>query len=264
MAHPPILVEYAVRQFIQHWYLGLQPSLNLTTLPMGDVSVSLNVSSLLSNKYQRHKSGRKSRLDRRSRRSEGKSLLTNTNEVLECASQPENEEVLDATRTTIKYPSISSHQTTESSKQYQNQPSNSHPSKSSQMNVCPQPDDYSVDAACQTSSEMDPVSIAVQAVCGTVDVACETASDPPSVKRPILSVDRCSPISIPPREIYHPAVINACLAICDKHPSQVTNEEAKKFKFYLEQKRNMGQPVESDLIYLPISMRNCLHSGHLT
>ena len=105
----------------------------------------------------------------------------------------------------------------------------------------------------------------VQAVCSSLDAACQTLTpDPAMIKKPVLSVARCPQISIPPREIYHPAVINACLAISDKHPSQVSKEEAKKFKFYLDQKRKMGQPVELDLIYLPTSMRNCLHCGHPT
>ena len=159
--------------------------------------------------------------------------------------------------TTLKY-------FTESSEHSYEQPCNSQPTKPSQTEICVQTGFSLIDAACQTISGMAPVSTAVQAVCDSIEVACETAPDSSILKKPILSVARCTPISIPPRKIYHPAVINACLAICDKHPSQVTKDEAKKFDFYMEQKRKMGQPVESDLIYLPTSMRNCLHCGHLT
>ena len=105
------------------------------------------------------------------------------------------------------------------------------------------------------------VSTAVQASCPSLNVACETDPFP---KEPVLSIMNNAPISIPPREVYHPAIINACKAICDKHPSQLTTEEAHKFNFYLERKCEMGQPVESDLVYLPSSMRNCLHCGYLT
>ena len=89
--------------------------------------------------------------------------------------------------------------------------------------------------------------------------------DIPPGKRPTLSIAAQSPTSIPPRIIYHPAIINACYAITGKHlPSKLLPDEVKRFKKYLDQKREMGEPVETDLLYLPTSMRNCIHCGHPT
>ena len=91
------------------------------------------------------------------------------------------------------------------------------------------------------------------------------AIDIPPVKRPSLSIVAQPPISIPPRKIYHPAILKACYAITGKHhPSQLLPDEVKRFKAYIEQKREMGEPVETDLLYLPTSMRNCVHCGHPT
>ena len=75
----------------------------------------------------------------------------------------------------------------------------------------------------------------------------------------ILSIEKLLNISIPPKTIYHPAIINATKSFYGKHPSELSSEECEKFNWYLEHKRNSGEPVESDIIYLPSSMRNCLH-----
>ena len=84
-------------------------------------------------------------------------------------------------------------------------------------------------------------------------------------KLPCLSIESQPVISIPPKKIYHPAIINACYAITGKHhPNQLLPEEVKKFKAYIDRKREMGEPVESDLLYVPTSMRNCMHCGHPT
>ena len=89
--------------------------------------------------------------------------------------------------------------------------------------------------------------------------------DIPPGKRPSLTIVSQPPTSIPPRKIYHPAVIKACYAITGKHhPSQLLPDETKRLKNYIDQKREMGEPVETDLLYLPTSMRNCVHCGHPT
>ena len=169
MAHPLILVEYSIRQFIQHWYLGLQPNLKLTTLPMGEISVSLNVSSSSSSRYHRHKSGRKSRFIRCNRRSEaklqsekGKEVLVSDTRIKAISSdQPFSPSSNLTSETTLKH-------STESSEHSYDQPCNSQPS---QTDVCVETVFSLIDAACQTISEMDPVSTAVQAVCDSIDVA---------------------------------------------------------------------------------------------
>ena len=89
--------------------------------------------------------------------------------------------------------------------------------------------------------------------------------DIPPGNGPTLSIVTQPPISIPPKKIYHPAIIKACYAITGKdHPSQLLPNEVERFKKYIKQKRDMGEPVESDLLYLPTSMRNCVHCGHPT
>ena len=106
------------------------------------------------------------------------------------------------------------------------------------------------------------VDIAIQVSIGHTDVACET--EPPDVHKKTFTAEKVSTIDIPPRKIYNPAIINASKAFYQKHPSELTKEEKVKFKFYLQHKRSCGEPVETDIIYLPSSMRNCLHCGHPT
>ena len=116
--------------------------------------------------------------------------------------------------------------------------------------------------------QMSPTSVkpihidkSVQAVVVSAESACETEPIPTSKT---LSTKKLAPISIPPRAIYHPAIINATQSFYQKHPSELSYEEKKEFKLYLDQKKARGQPVEEDLIYLPTSLRNCLHCGHPT
>lgn len=107
------------------------------------------------------------------------------------------------------------------------------------------------------------VDTAVQAAVDSTDVACQTA---PAVqpKKSVLTITKIASLSIPAKPVFHPAVINASQAFYQKHPSDLTREETEKFKFYLDYKRREGEPVETDIIYLPSSMRNCLHCGHPT
>ena len=80
-----------------------------------------------------------------------------------------------------------------------------------------------------------------------------------------LTIVRNAGISIKPRIIYHPAVINACEAIFKKHPDQLEQDEIVKFNHYRKWKTEMGDPLESNIVYLPTGgLRNCLVCGHLT
>ena len=79
-----------------------------------------------------------------------------------------------------------------------------------------------------------------------------------------FSIQKVQSTSIPPRGIYHPAMINACIAITGKHPSQLNAEEATKFNTYREYKIQQGDPIEESIMYLPSSMKNCLQCGELT
>ena len=99
------------------------------------------------------------------------------------------------------------------------------------------------------------VDKSVQAVSLSADSACET--EPFPVPR-TLTTTKLAPLSIPPKVIYHPAIINATQSFYQKHPSELSKKEMKELKFYHDQKQARGQPVEEDLIYLPTFMRNCL------
>ena len=106
------------------------------------------------------------------------------------------------------------------------------------------------------------VHTAVRVAPNLDDKACEPLNF--LAPKKILSFTKCSPISIAPRPIYHPAIINASKAMHGKHPSELTPEEVHKFNFYLRWKKEQGEPVESDIVYLPSSMRNCLHFHQTT
>ena len=80
-----------------------------------------------------------------------------------------------------------------------------------------------------------------------------------------LSIVKNAGIDIRPRKIYHPTIINACLAMYNKHPDALTQDEVLKFNEYRRWRSEMGQPLESNVIYLPIGgLRTCLICGHLT
>ena len=80
-----------------------------------------------------------------------------------------------------------------------------------------------------------------------------------------LSFVKNAAISIKPRKIYHPTIINACEAMFKKHPDQLVSEEIIKFNHYRNWKTEMGDPLESNVVYLPAGgLRTCLVCGHLT
>ena len=49
-----------------------------------------------------------------------------------------------------------------------------------------------------------------------------------------------------------------------KHPSQLNKEEAEKFNYFQQYKREQGDPIETCISFRPSDMKNCLHCGHLT
>jgi hypothetical protein len=88
---------------------------------------------------------------------------------------------------------------------------------------------------------------------------------PPTIQRPKLEFLRFHPISIPPRTIYHPAVIIACNDMFAKHPSVLLPEEVDQFNFIRNHAEQVGKPFESDELYLPSGgVRTCLNCGQLT
>ena len=112
-----------------------------------------------------------------------------------------------------------------------------------------------------------PVDAAVQAVCDTADAICEPFKNFPSFRakpQKNLTIMRPTLTSIPPRTIYHPAVINACLSMHGKHPSDLNHDEVAKFNLYIQWKRERGEPIETDVVHCPSGIRDCLHCGHPT
>ena len=97
-----------------------------------------------------------------------------------------------------------------------------------------------------------------------LDVTKMPSIDLPSI-RPKLSCVGLQPISIPPRLIYHPNIINACNAWFSKHPRDLTSEEIQKFNNYRNRKIQIGEPIESEIIYMPSGgIRTCQNCGELT
>ena len=88
---------------------------------------------------------------------------------------------------------------------------------------------------------------------------------PIAQEMPKFHVVRNQSTSIPPRPIYHPAIINACYAFFSKHPSKLEPEERKKFDLYRSDKHQIGEPLEKEVIHQPIGgIRICLHCGEKT
>ena len=109
------------------------------------------------------------------------------------------------------------------------------------------------------------VDSAVQANQVLVDVACQTAPCYLPKQQHTLSIVQNPGISISSRPIYDPAIINASRAFFnDKHPSELNEDEVQKFNCYLRRKQENGEPIESDVVFRPSSMRNCLHCGNPT
>ena len=75
-----------------------------------------------------------------------------------------------------------------------------------------------------------------------------------------LSISPVRSLSIPPKKIYHPAIINVCQSLFEKHPDNLQPEEILKFHQYKNWKLEKGEPIEEDLMYLPCGgMKGCLH-----
>jgi hypothetical protein len=86
-----------------------------------------------------------------------------------------------------------------------------------------------------------------------------------SKNKPELEFVRCSSTTVPPRHVYHPAIINAAEAFFGKHPGQLEPDEVTKFNLYRNRKLQIGEPLETEIIYQPIGgTRTCVNCGELT
>ena len=78
-----------------------------------------------------------------------------------------------------------------------------------------------------------------------------------------LSICQVQTTSIPPKPVYHPAIIRACLSMFGKKPSELNDEEIRKFNEYRAWKKMNGQEIETDVLYNPASGNEpCLNCDH--
>ena len=85
----------------------------------------------------------------------------------------------------------------------------------------------------------------------------------PALKR--LSISNQDQISVRPRKIYHPCIINASDSLFKKHPDLLQPDEIVKFNNFRKYKSEIGDPLETNVVFLPIGgLRKCLVCGNLT
>ena len=192
MAHPLLITELAVKQFVSQWNCGLRPSLQLTTKSDGSVLVASTVTSCpdLQNCFIYSSTQR-----RRSRKAAASSRRKINRSMNDHA--PPNSVTANVFKPILQENTVQEKATISSDQPVTTQV---------------------VDVAIQVSSP-------------TADAECEP--DPALLqtktlsKKPNLSMSKMCSTSLPPRPIYHPAVINASKSIHGgKHPSELNQEEA--------------------------------------
>ena len=236
MATPiQVEIESFVGKFIQLSFSGYAADLSFSTND-GNICVNFQASlcsSSLSSDESFHKRVKPSRIRRRQRRKERRENHSST------SSNPNETPVLIQ-------PATSDESQTNLFKPFPSQPPDAQ-----LVHVC--------DGAVMTSvpSQVDSAALPVKAF---KDASCNTES----IKPVTLTTSVNPSVSIPPQQIYHPAVINASKSLYKRHPRELTKEEFKAFNKHLHNLRNNGHPVELDPLYLPTATRDCLHCGHPT
>ena len=77
---------------------------------------------------------------------------------------------------------------------------------------------------------------------------------------PKLVIQQVQTTSIPPKPMYHPAIIRACLSMFGKKPDALDPEETAKFVNYQTWKLQKGEPIEQEMLYNPAGGNQpCLH-----
>ena len=241
MANPIVsVIEQAVETFISHWINGLKPSLKLSTKSDGSVIVMSDVSTLPTsqnhnipirdNSHQPSKNN--ARYRRKLRRREARTETLDSNDyVVEMKNAVPKESESSVVSEESQYTSIT-----------------------------PTTSDYSsmiVDCSTTLTSKKPNLSYKTLE---SVDIPSQIHS---AAK---LSVVAQPSLSIPPRTIYHPAILNAVRSMHGKHPSELNTEEIAKFKLYQQYRRRNGDPpIEEEIIYLPAGgLRTCMQCGNLT
>ena len=88
---------------------------------------------------------------------------------------------------------------------------------------------------------------------------------PCPLKKHNLTVSTATVTSIPPRPVYHPAIVKASMSLFSKHPRALSAVEIEKFNHYRNWKDINGEHIEDDIVYLPAGgMRSCVNCGELT
>ena len=82
----------------------------------------------------------------------------------------------------------------------------------------------------------------------------------PNPKRNKFVIQQVQITSIPPKPVYHPAIIRASLSMFGKKPAELNAEETAKFMAYRNWKLQKGEPIEQEMLYNPASGNQpCLH-----
>ena len=77
-----------------------------------------------------------------------------------------------------------------------------------------------------------------------------------------LTIQCVETTTVPPRPVYHPAIIRASLSMFGKKPAELEPDEIAKFNNYRAWKCQNGEEIETDIIYNPASGNQpCLHCG---
>ena len=227
MAHPLAVAENAMRSFVLQWLSGLAPSLRLLTNPNGSVIVLSEVSSSL-NVSEVHTTAGATCCRRRSGH---KSRLRRRKE----RSRRNDLEFTETINSNISVPEL--------------QPS--------LVPTSVEPDSTYDFRAVPISSVKSNLSVKKLS---SIDISPEK-----SLYHPNLVIDTLPFVSISPRVVHHPAIVNACYAIIGKHPNEMTESEEEQFELYKQFKARKGELIEEDPVYVPIGgTRICLHCENPT
>ena len=233
MVHPTYVAEQAMKNFIMQWLNGLQPSLHLVTRSDGTIKVKSEVDSFPDISVQIKTTEAASTSSNRCRRSGYFARLRRRR--------------ARRTRGTTQI-----HDRNTGAPILYQLPAPSHDT------VSPNVDKIMDDPILSFQDKTCPTELTVKKL-APIDIAPEI---PP---RPNLSIVSQPSISIPPRTVYHPTIINAYYAILGKHPSSLSPTEAEQFCQYKEFKARNDDPIEENVVYLPIGgIRTCIHCENPT
>ena len=256
MSHPLVIVEHAVRYFMSQWLDGLQPSLNIQTHTNGEIHVRSEVNCAgvksQSRAYLQRKSGKYSRQRRRSRRikTADHSAVQPACGHLEVTPLNIQETVEDDTLSDVGQIMMlkDTHHLSQLSLTPDTEPTNPDLLKP-ELTVC-------VQHSSSFTPEKPQLSI----------IKLDQISIPPSKSRlSNLSIQSVQTTSIPPKAVFHPAIIRASLSMFQKKPDSLTPEEVNKFKLFIKWKLQNGEPIEEDILYNPAGgNQNCLHCDRPT